>query len=278
MQFSLQRPTSLQQAGRVSRLVRTVALRLLAGLLALGVWPGPPARAQGPRWVACSLPLAPHTMPDAAGQATGYASEVLSAVSRQLGWDLEVRYMPWLRVVNEARQGRCDLVYTVLRRADYEEFLMFPREPVQQRDNVLLVRSDSGIRFDGDLESFMRKHTIGLYQDKAVDERFERLRREPWARIDVSVDAAQNMNKLLHRRFDAIIENEMTALHELRQLGRLQEVSVLKPPLNTVPAYIAFARAGRLVPQIGRFDEALAQYRKTPEYAALKHRYLGAFR
>lgn len=227
------------------------------------------------RWVACSLPLAPHTMPDAAGSPAGYASEVLLAVARQLGWQVQVRYMPWLRVVEEAQAGRCDLVYTVLRRADYERFLIFPKTPVQQRANVLLVRADSGIRFEGDLERFMRQHTVGLYQDKAVDERFETLRRQSWVRIEVSVDAHQNMNKLINGRFDAAIENDLTALHELRLLGREKDVRILRPPLNEVPAYIAFPRAGRLVPLVVAFDQALGAFRKTPAFDAIHRRYLG---
>lgn len=234
-----------------------------------------PATKQVPRWVACSLPLAPHTMPHAAGAPSGYASEVLLAVGQRLGWQLEVRYMPWLRVVSEAQAGRCDLVYTVLRRPDYERFLLFPATPVQQRANVLLVAANSGIRYDGDLESFMRQHSIGVYQDKAVDERFENLRRQPWARIDVSVDARQNMNKLVNGRFDAAIENDLTALHELRLLGRAKDVRILHPPLNEVPAYIAFARTGRLVPQVEVFDQALAAFRKTPAFDAIHRRYLG---
>lgn len=245
-------------------------------LLGAGVWPQ--AYAEPQRWVACSLSLAPQTMPDANGQPTGYAVEVLQAVARQLDWEIEVRYMSWLRVVREAQLGRCDLVLTALRRTDYQDFLSFPREPVLQQSNVLLVRAGSGIRFDGDLERFMRQHTVGLYQDKAVDERFEQLRRAPWARLDVSVDAAQNMNKLLHGRFDAAIENEMTAVHELRKLGRLPEVTVLQPPLNVVPAYIAFPHAGRLVQQVARFDRAMVDFRKTNAFDALNRRYLGAAR
>lgn len=260
------------------RSVAARALEALAMLLACVALFSVPTPAQAQRWVACSLPLAPHTMPDAQGQAAGYASEVLLAVARQLDWSLEVRYMPWLRVVHEAQLGHCDLVYTVLRRSDYEQFLLYPREAVQQRRNVLLVRADSDIRFDGDLERFMRQHTVGLYQDKAVDERFERLRRAPWARVDISIDAAQNMSKLLHGRFDAAIENDMTAVHELRQLGRLKEVTILQPALNTVPAYIAFPRAGRLVAQMARFDRAMAAFRKSPQFEAINHRYRGTAR
>ena len=43
---------------------------------------------------------------------------------------------------------------------------------MQDRANLLVVRRGSGIRYDGDLEAFMRAHSVGLYRDKAVDNRF----------------------------------------------------------------------------------------------------------
>lgn len=225
------------------------------------------AQPQAAHFVACSLPLPPHTMPDADGKPAGHATEVLLTAAHQAGWTLSIRYMPWLRVVDEAKRGKCDLVYTVLKRTDYEEFLVFPHEPLQLRANVLVVLRERGIHYDGALASFMRKHSVGLYRDKAVDDRFEALRRAPWARVDEAIDAHQNMLKLLAGRFDAAIENEQTALHELKALGRLQDVEVLKPALNEVAAYVAFPKAGRLASQADVFDQAmLAIKRSTPRH------------
>lgn len=252
---------------------RVLLRRLLAALLLCAL---PLQAAEPPAYSACSLPLPPHTMPDAQGRPSGFASEVLLAVAKQLGWPLEVRYMPWMRVVKEAQTGQCDLVYTVLKRSDYEEFLVFPREPVQRRANVLIARRDRNLSYDGDLEAFMRRHSLGLYRDKAVDERFEALRRAPWARVEPAVDAHMNLLKLLNRRFDAAIENEMTAVYELRIAGRLDEVEFLGPPLNITEAFITFPKAGRLAGKTGDFDRGMVEFRKTAAFAQLMARYGGS--
>lgn len=252
------------------RLTRTLALVLV--LVAASV---ATAWAQPPALRACSLVLAPQTMPDAQGRPDGLASEVVLAVSQRLKWTVSVDYMPWSRVVDEAKGGRCDLVYTVLRRSDYAQFLAFPNEPVLMQSNVLLIRKGSRVRYQGNLEAFMRAHSVGLYHDKAVDERFEQWRRAPWARVEVAVDARQNLEKLLNGRFDAAIENELTAMHELRLLAATHQVDVLNPPLNVVPAYVAFPWNGRLASQIGAFDRALIEFRATDAHRALMHKYLG---
>ena len=243
--------------------------------MALCVGACAPAWANPVQFRACSLVLAPQTMPDSQGRAEGLASEILIAVAKRLGWSITVDYMPWQRVVEESKAGLCDVTYTVLRRSDYEQFLAFPREPVLMQSNVLLVRKGSRVRYQGDLEQFMRAHSVGLYHDKAVNERFESLRRAPWARVDLAADSRQNLNKLLHNRFDAAIENDLTAMHELRSLRAADQVEVLQPPLSVVPAYAAFPLKGRLANQAHRFDQSMVDLRKTDQFRALVDKYLG---
>lgn len=224
-------------------------------------------------FTACSLTLPPQTMPDEKSNPDGYASEVLLGVSASLEWSIDVRYMSWLRVVHEAHAGRCDVVYTVLRRTDYEQQFVFPDEPVLDQTNVLLTLRNNNIEFNGDLESFMRHYTLGLYQDKALDDNFENLRRQPWAKIQISVDAAQNLNMLLRNRIDAALENDLTAIYELRKLGKLAQVRILNPSLNTVPAYIVFPKNGRLSSEVTKFNQALIDFKKTNKFNEIRRKY-----
>lgn len=236
--------------------------------LAVGVVHAMPVRV-------CTFELPPHTMTDKDGKPDGHATRILQAVAPPLGWDLEFHYMPWARLVVEAKAGQCDVLYTVLKRADYEEFLLYPKQGVQDRANVLVVRRGSGIRYDGDLEGFMRAHSVGLYRDKAVDNRFETLRRAPWARVDEADSPVLNMRKLLTGRFDAAIENSLTAAYELQALNGLDAVEMLQPPLNVTPAYIVFPKAGRLNGDTSAFDKVLLDYKNSAEFKALDQRYLG---
>ena len=160
----------------------------------------------------CSLPLPPQTMLNAKHQPDGLAVKILQQVAPPLHWQLRIHYMPWLRVVAQAKRGQCDLVLTVLHRQDYESYMRFPKTAVLDQSNVLLVRQNSAILYHGDLEAFMRAHSIGLYSDKAVDQDFERLRVAPWARIDLADSTEQNMQKLVAGRFDAALENELSAM------------------------------------------------------------------
>lgn len=253
---------------------RRGALCSLLSLL-LGLALSSAAQAEEPSLRACSLPLPPQTMLDKQGQPDGYAVKILQAVANRLHWRLHIDYMPWMRVVADAQQGKCDLMLTVLRRDDYESYMVFPQTPILDQTNVLVVRRDQGIAYHGDLEAFMRQYSVGLYRDKAVDNDFERLRRADWARVDLANTPLQNIEKLLAGRFDAAIENDLTAVYALRGLGRLQEAQLLRPALNVTPAYVTFPHAGKATGKVAAFDKALLAFKRTAEFRTLQATYLG---
>ncbi len=223
----------------------------------------------------CSLPLPPQTMPDADGNPSGYAVEILMALAVQLNWDIEISYNTWARVVQLSKGGRCDVVLTVLKREDYESYMVFPERPILNQRNVLATLKNRGIRYNGNLEDFMRGHLVGLYYDKAIDDNFENLRRAPWARVDVVNTPTQNILKLLAGRIDAAIDNDLTIIYELQKLGRLEEVEILEPAVNLTPAYITFPMAGGLHDSVEQFDQALETFEATPEFRRIQDFYLG---
>lgn len=222
----------------------------------------------------CSLPLIPQTMLNDKGEPDGYAVNILQAVAKPLNWELQINYYPWLRVVSKAKKGECDIVLTVLMREDYAEFMVFPKKAILIQKNVFVVLKGSGLTFNGDLEYFMRHHSVGLYRDKAIDDRFQIIRTQPWVRIDLANNPAMNIKKLLTRRFDAVIENNLTAIYELRKLGELNKVEILNPPINATPAYITFPKKGKLSNSAAEFDKALEDFEKTDLYHQLQIQYL----
>ena len=222
----------------------------------------------------CSLSLAPQTMQGADGAPTGYAVEILQHVARELRWSIRIDYLPWARVVSEIRAKRCDMAMTVLHFNDYAEYMLFPRESILDQKNVLVVRRGSRIRYGGDLEQFMRRHSIGLYADKRVNDEFERLRAAAWAVIDTAPSAVLNAKKLLFKRFDALIENDLSAIYEMRKLGRLADIEILSPPLSVAPAYIVFSQTPESQTRSREYDEALARFKKTAKFRTLTDRYL----
>ncbi len=249
------------------RFIRTagLGLLLLAGVASTA--------AAGTRLRVCTHNLPPHTFPDAAGKPSGLASDVLLAIAAKLDWQLEVTYSTWLRARADTEHGNCDLIYTLLKKPEYEEFVEFPEQYLADRFNVLLVRKNSKVTYTGDLEAFLRHYSVGLYRDKAVSPTFDKLRNEPWVRLEYAMTSDSVMKMLLAGRMDAAIENSATAIYELRTMGRLQDVEILYPPLLVTPAYIGFSKKGKALPLVQEFDRSLKAFKSTADYRAIIDRY-----
>lgn len=252
---------------RIARMLMGWCLALCASALGLA-----PAHASA-TFLVCTHELPPHSMRLADGQAGGMASEVLQAVAKRLRWTLKIEYFPWLRARQNTESGECDLIYTILKKPEYEVFAQFPKQHLADRHNVLVVRKSSGLKYAGDLEAFMRRHSIGTYADKAVSPLFDKLKAEPWARVHSNLASDNNLEMLLEGRFDAAIENSATAVYELNKLHRAHEAEILLPPLLVTPAYIAFSKNGKALPFIGDFDREMQAYTHSAEYRALLKRY-----
>lgn len=221
----------------------------------------------------CSHELPPHTM-SINGSASGFATEVLHLVAKELEWDLKTTYSTWNRLIARARNGECDLVYTILKKPEYELEFSFPDEPIHLRKNVLLVLQNSKIDYNGNLKLFMQKYSIGTYYDKAVSPEFDKYKKEPWAKINYSNKPEENFLKLINNRFDAAIENNMTAAYYLRKIDKEHLVRVLSPAINTTPAYIAFSKNGLMNKEIKKFSEKLKKIKSTKEFISLEFKYM----
>ncbi|CAM2864341.1 ABC transporter substrate-binding protein [Shewanella amazonensis] len=244
------------------------SLLLLASSLSANGQPGQSVRV-------CSLNLAPQTMLNEQGQPDGYAVKILEAIAARLNWRLSIQYYPWVRVVHLAQQGDCDIVLTVLMREDYAQYMAFPAEPILMQRNVIAVRKGSHMQYDGNMANFVRKHSIAMYRDKAINDEFQQYRDAPWANIQLTKDAETNFKMLLLNRVEAVFENDLTAIMVLKKLNQLEQVTLLHPPLNETPAYITFPKAGKLAHSTALFDKAMADFKQTQTYQALQMEYLG---
>jgi polar amino acid transport system substrate-binding protein len=228
--------------------------------------------------MACSLPLPPQTMPSENGKPSGLAVEVLNAVSPKLNWNVNISYYPWLRVVQLAKEGKCDITMTVLKRKDYAEFMIFPEASIMDQNNMLITLKKQNATYDGNLETFLKSHSVALYADKAINDDFEKVRRQGWAKKQITsvTYPDQHLKMLLSGRVEAVIENWSTAVYKLRKLSKLDQVMFHQPPLNTTPAYITFPKRGRLTSkEIESFNAALSQFKRTEEYSFIRTKYLG---
>lgn len=58
----------------------------------------------------------------------------------------------------------------------------------------------------------------------------------------------------------------MSAIYEMRKLGRLADIEILSPPLSVAPACIVFSQALESRARSRAYDEALRKFKKTAAF------------
>lgn len=222
----------------------------------------------------CSHNLPPHSYSSQKiGAALGLASELLHLITRELKVTPEIKFSTWERLKAESKSGNCDLAYTVLKKDEYKEIFIYPNESLPPRQAVFVVRRDKNIHFDGDLEKFMKKYSIGLYKDKVVTPLFDKLKKEPWAKVEEPVKSEVIFPMLMNNRFDAAIDDKLVAIHQLKQLNELEKAQVLMPPIYQTEAYIVFTKNGSALDLMEKFDQVFAQLKKKSIFKEILKKY-----
>lgn len=193
-------------------------------------------------------------------QMLGASVDIAKRVLDELHISYEVRYLgPFTRVMKLAERGELDMVATLKKTPEREQFLLFPRtfalsNPVavfQARDRAFgfhsrqdLIGRRGGItrgnRFGADVDDFVRA-TLEIEEAETPD---------------------SNFNKLKVGRIDYFLTGYFVGMAYL--LKRNDESSFVVPPtyLADTPNYLALTLKGACADKLEAIDAKLAQLRK----------------
>ena len=169
-------------------------------------------------------------------------------------------------------QGQADGIFTYFKNPQREEFALFGKEPVVTQTISLWVLKDSKIEFSGDL-SKLQPYSFGVVNTVSYGERFDTAVKYELLHTDVAHSIESCINKLLAGRTDIWVSNRFGAIHELKRLGKLDQVKELKLPVQEVPAYVGFSRLHNHTALRDAFDQALVNLKHTGAYDRLAKKY-----
>jgi len=255
---------------KMVRVAGAVTQWLLVAILVLRLEPG-----LAKSYVFCTQQLPPFSWVRD-GEVVGIAPQILRTLANRLGWSYQIELLPWKRAQLRARDGTCDLIFPLLKKPEREAWLLYAADPFMQLEQTFYVLADSTLSFDGDLQAFVGDPAtkFGVEPEHAYSPDFDRLWHAGGSAKFVeatSLDAAVKM--LLARRFDVFVKSRIIADYQFKRMGVADKVRALNPPFYSAPFYFAFSRAGKLVDQAGRFDDALRDLQRTGRIAAIAAQY-----
>src|SRR5258706_8077225 len=207
----------------------------------------------------------PYTLLGADGQPRGLDADVVRAVGRVLGVEVEIRPARWTEAQQLVRDGRADVLAGIVQSDDRREVWSFvsPHADVQY---FLFVREDTrSVHEVKDLEG-MR---VGVGKGSTVE---PVLRANPKITV-LNYDRGRGMDELLNREISAFAGNLFVQSHfiETRGIRGIKVVgSALIPPLPY----------GMAVPHdhdelLGILNSSLRELESKGELSALKRKWFG---
>ena len=190
----------------------------------------------------------------------GASIEIAKRVLDDLGISYEVRYVgPFPRIMLMAERGEVDMVATLKKTPEREQFLLFPKtdafsNPVavfasrkhlfefRDRQDLVGLRGGiiSGNLFGDGLDEYLRKNLV----------------------FEEANSPENNFDKLKLGRIDYFLTGYYAGMAFLLKRGDEDQFIALTPFITETPNFIALTRKGRCAEKLGLIDERLETLKK----------------
>ncbi len=160
-----------------------------------------PAFAEEGRVVLTSLEWPPYSGESLCCE--GASSTVVRAAFKAVGYDVEIRFYPWRRAIDEALSNSDVVGYFPEYHEDERTRSFFFSNSIGKSPLGLAGRKDRGIHWDEIID--LQKYTIGVVKGYVNTERMDELIESKVLKVDKSNSDVLNLRKVLARRTDAAV-------------------------------------------------------------------------
>lgn len=214
----------------------------------------------------------PYVMRDDNDKLVGADLELAQIVLSQLGYQTEVRALPWKRVLQQAKMCDGDAVVDIFYVAQRKSWLHYAEEPLSQSGEVLFYPLDRPIRFDklSDLKGLR----IGIQAEYAYSPAF--LKDSDVIRVPMTGEGnpIKQLRLMMAGRLDGVVLNERVGRYLLVNQGLQDKVGQATPLLTDDNRnFLAFTHKPGHDQLATRFSAALKQFKQSPAYRQLLARY-----
>lgn len=218
--------------------------------------------------IAAADPWPPFINPE--DPSDGLCMKIIKESFKTQGYKVIIEYVPWARAVNGVKNGKYDILPDVWFSEKRSEFLFFSNTFLVNKLKFMKLKTTT-FEYSG-IESLKGK-SVGTIRDFSYDQQFmdsDFIIKEP------NLSLKQNILKLLHKRIDLIIEDEIVAMTVLKKQypQHVDKVTFCTTPLSSNNLYIA---AGYKNPRhkeiIEAFNKGLEEIKETGLYDTILKSY-----
>lgn len=200
----------------------------------------------------------------------GVAVEIVRRAFERSGYALELKWLPWARAFNRAKEGEYDGVLGAWYTEGRTQFFTYT-QPFLTTELVFFKRKGEPIRYTT-LQD-LKPYTIGVARDSGP---YELLKAEFEQNLDIATSADLNIQKLMGKRFDLLVDEKLNVLYIINtQFPEWRDaLEILDPPLQTNQLYVIISKQ-RKDPQtiVDAFNHGLKEMQKDGTFEAILKEY-----
>jgi len=171
----------------------------------------------------------------------GWVSEVVRTALESQGYEVEIKFMPWVKAVEDTKQGYYDALLGAYRTPERADLYYFSA-PIAQARTGFFKRKDVDISFK-ELDE-LDDYKIGVVKGYATSKAFDFA--DNLNKIEVP-NLNEGLIKLLNQEIDLMADSRAVGKYHLKLLekkkpGISQEIEFIKPVLAMNKLYVAISK------------------------------------
>lgn len=184
----------------------------------------------------------------------GFTSEIVSEVFKKAGYQVEIHFMPWARVLTEVKTGEYDAMYPAYYSEERARTFALSNS-IARGLLVLYKRSSDTILYKTLMD--LKPYKIGVVRGYVNTPKFDSA---VYLNKKIVNSDKQNLLKLLTGRIDLAVIDNYTAKRIIKTdiPQAIEKLEFLEPPLENKGLYVGFSKAIKDYPKVLKdFNQAL---------------------
>lgn len=210
------------------------------------------------------------------GKVSGFSTEVVQAVLRDMGLEPRVQMMPWARAYDLAMHGENVMIYSIARTPDREALFQWAG-PIAPTRWFLFSTAARPVHLNNLQQALEQRYQIATVHQDAGEQYLHSRHFEVGQTLQQNNHYALNYQKLKQGHVALWISDDLSATYTVRSLGDNPGQTLYRslelPEMEHNDVSVAFSLA---TPEqtVERFRTALRQLRADGRYAAIQRRWV----
>ncbi|HCL56932.1 MAG TPA: hypothetical protein DHW82_07985 [Spirochaetia bacterium] len=168
----------------------------------------------------------------------GYVAEIAREAFLREGYELQLDFLPWARVVQETKSGKYDGYFPEYYSKEVEKDFIFS---AKFKGGPLVFFKKKGRNISYEKLTDLKPYTIGVVREYVNTEEFDKA---DYLKKEEVVDDLTNIKKLLAGRIDLFVADKFVGLYLLRTFlpEKAGEMDFISPSLEEKDLYLCFPK------------------------------------